>query len=127
MKSKNTGVASLSLLQEIFLTQESGSPALQVDSLPAELPGKPPQIPRSLQLRPREMSGERDHSHTITPHEPAAQVFLHAHRWGGHLAVQTWGSALRAQGMEALAKEREELPGQTQPQTAPREAPRHPG
>ena len=35
------------LLQEIFLTQESnpgigpGSPALQADSLPAELPGKP--------------------------------------------------------------------------------------
>ena len=34
----NTGVGSLSLLQVIFLTQ--GSPALQVDSLPAELPGK---------------------------------------------------------------------------------------
>ena len=41
-KPKNTGVGSLSLLQGIFLTQESnlGSPALQVDSLPAELPGK---------------------------------------------------------------------------------------
>ena len=36
-------VGSLSLLQRIFLTQESkpGSPALQADSLPAELPGKP--------------------------------------------------------------------------------------
>ena len=120
-------VASLSLLQEIFLTQELGSPALQAFSLPAELPGKPAQIPRSLQSRPRAMSGERDHPHAITPHEPAAQVLLRVHRWGGHLAVQTWGSALRAQGMEALAKEGEELPGQAQPQTAPREAPRHPG
>ena len=37
---KNTGVGSLSLLQRIFLTRlfEPGSPALQVDSLPAELP-----------------------------------------------------------------------------------------
>ena len=35
---KNTGVASLSLFQQIFLTQESA--ALQVDSSPAELPGK---------------------------------------------------------------------------------------
>ena len=39
-KPKNTGVGSLSLLQGIFLIQElnPGSPALQVDSLPAELP-----------------------------------------------------------------------------------------
>ena len=39
-KPKNTGVVSLSLLQQIFLTQEikPGSPALQEDSLPAELP-----------------------------------------------------------------------------------------
>ena len=42
-KPKNTGVGSLSLLQQIFQTQKSnlGSPALQADSLPAELPGKP--------------------------------------------------------------------------------------
>ena len=41
-KPKNTAVGSLSLLQWIFLTQESnwGSPALQVDSLPTELSGK---------------------------------------------------------------------------------------
>ena len=40
---QNTGVGSLSLLQWIFPTQESnqGSPALQVDSLPTELLGKP--------------------------------------------------------------------------------------
>ena len=44
-EAKNTGVGSLSLFQGIFLTQESsgggvgGSPALQADSLPAELPG----------------------------------------------------------------------------------------
>ena len=38
-KPKNTGVGSLSLLQRIFPNQESyrGSPALQADSLPAEL------------------------------------------------------------------------------------------
>ena len=36
-KPKNTGVGSLSLFQGI----EPGSPALQVASLPAELPGKP--------------------------------------------------------------------------------------
>ena len=100
-KPKNTGVGSLSLLQGIFLTQESnwgllhcrwilyrlshqgrprirewvacpfsrdlpdpgielGSPALQADSLPAELPGKPmgpgatkrirtPQLPPGIQ------------------------------------------------------------------------------
>ena len=38
-KPKNTGVGSLSLLQQIFPTQES--PALQVDYLPTELSGKP--------------------------------------------------------------------------------------
>ena len=37
--SMNAGVGTRSLLQEIFLTQESNwSPALQADSLPAELP-----------------------------------------------------------------------------------------
>ena len=40
-KPKNTEVGSLSLLQGTFLTQEWGSPALKVDSLPTELPGKP--------------------------------------------------------------------------------------
>ena len=35
----NTGMSSLSLLQGIFSTQ--GSPALQMDSSTAELPGKP--------------------------------------------------------------------------------------
>ena len=40
---KNTEVGSLSLLQGIFWSQESnwGSPALQADSLPAELSRKP--------------------------------------------------------------------------------------
>ena len=40
---QNTGVGSLSLLQWIVLTPgiELGSPALQADSLPTELPGKP--------------------------------------------------------------------------------------
>ena len=40
-KSKNTGVGSLALLQQIFLTKElkRGLPAMQADSLPAELPG----------------------------------------------------------------------------------------
>ena len=41
-KPKNTGVGSLSLLQQIFPIQESnGSPTLQATSLPIELPGKP--------------------------------------------------------------------------------------
>ena len=39
---QKTGVGSRSLLQGIFPTQGSNrSPALQADSLPAELPGKP--------------------------------------------------------------------------------------
>ena len=40
---KNTGLGSLSLFQGIFPDPgiEPGSPALQVDSFPAELPGKP--------------------------------------------------------------------------------------
>ena len=43
-KPKNPGVGSLSLLQWIFLTQESNwglSPTLQVNSLPTKLPGNP--------------------------------------------------------------------------------------
>ena len=46
-KPKNTGVGSLSLLQQIFPTQESnlGSPALQADSLPTELSGEPINTP----------------------------------------------------------------------------------
>ena len=41
-REAHTGVGSLSLLQQIFPTQESqGSPALQADSLPTELWGKP--------------------------------------------------------------------------------------
>ena len=39
-KAKNTGAGSLSLLWQI-LGMEPGSPALQVDSLPPELPGMP--------------------------------------------------------------------------------------
>ena len=43
MLQKNTGVGCHFLLQGIFPTQGSnpGSPALQVNSLPSELPGKP--------------------------------------------------------------------------------------
>ena len=37
-----TGVGSLSLLQRIFNPEiEPGSPAVQADCLPTELPGKP--------------------------------------------------------------------------------------
>ena len=39
---QNTGVGRHSLLQEIFPTQGLKPPALQEDSLPAELPGNPP-------------------------------------------------------------------------------------
>ena len=47
VKPKNTGVGSLSLLQGDFPDPgiEPGSPLLQVDSLPAELPGKPTEAP----------------------------------------------------------------------------------
>ena len=50
-KPKNIRVGSLSLLQGIFLTQESdpGSSALQGDSLPTELPGKPRLMLRTCQ------------------------------------------------------------------------------
>ena len=43
VKPKNTGVGTQSLLQGIFPTPRINleSAALQVDSLPAELPGKP--------------------------------------------------------------------------------------
>ena len=41
-KTKNTGVGSLFLLQDLPDPGiEPASPALQADSLPAELPGKP--------------------------------------------------------------------------------------
>ena len=42
-KPKNIGLGSLSLLQQIFLAQglNQSHPALQVDSLPIELLGKP--------------------------------------------------------------------------------------
>jgi len=39
--SKNTGVDCHALLQGIFPGIEPRSPALQADSLPSELPGKP--------------------------------------------------------------------------------------
>ena len=45
-EANNTGVGRLSVLEWIFLTQkiEVGFPALQGDSLPAELQGKPQEI-----------------------------------------------------------------------------------
>ena len=51
-KPNNIGVGSPALLQGIHLTQGSnhgdpGSPALQVGSLPAELPGKPDTLVKS--------------------------------------------------------------------------------
>ena len=50
-KSENIRVGSLSLLQGIFPTQETsrGSPALQMDSSLAELPGKSIIVSRELQ------------------------------------------------------------------------------
>jgi len=44
----NTGMGGLSLLQGIFLTQESNweAPALQADSLPTELSEKPSSFAR---------------------------------------------------------------------------------
>ena len=57
-KSMNTGVGSLSLLQGIFPTQ--GSPALQVDSLPAELPGKADQIKKNLKCHAKFFVGSKE-------------------------------------------------------------------
>ena len=54
----NTGVGSLSLLQGIFPTQ--GSPALQVDSLPAELPGKADQIKKTLKCHAKFFVGSKE-------------------------------------------------------------------
>ena len=50
-KPMNTGVGSLSFLQGIFPTPKPESPALQVDSLPAELPGKPNLDMREVKIR----------------------------------------------------------------------------
>ena len=52
-KPKNTGVGGLSLLQGIFLTQESrwGFPELHVDSLPTELSGKPRPSHNLIQIK----------------------------------------------------------------------------
>ena len=57
-KPKNTGVGSLSLLQGVFLTQESnlGSPALQADSLPAELPRKSREGEWEKKIKSRKMA-----------------------------------------------------------------------
>ena len=44
-KPMNTAVGNISLLEEIFPTQESNQgPTLHADSLPAELPGKPKNV-----------------------------------------------------------------------------------
>ena len=55
---QNTGVGSLSLLQGIFLEIEPRSPILQVDSLPAEPPGKPCVIYGKSRPRPVWIQGE---------------------------------------------------------------------
>ena len=54
---KNTGVGCHALLQGIFLTQgvEPEFPALQGDSLPAELPGKPAQALQILKIENSEI------------------------------------------------------------------------
>ena len=61
-KPKNTGVGSLSLLQQISPTPgiKPGPPALQVDSLPTELPGK-------------KSGGCNDHNHRQIREAPLAK------------------------------------------------------
>ena len=58
-KPKNTGVGSLSLLQG-DPGIEPGSPALQVDSLPAELPGKADQIKKNLKCHAKFFVGSKE-------------------------------------------------------------------
>ena len=66
---KNTGMGNLSPLQGIFPTQESlGSHALQADSLPSELPGKP--IPKKVNAK------ECSNYHTIVFISHASKVML---------------------------------------------------
>ena len=75
-KPKNTRIGSLSLLQGIFLTQvlELGSPALQANSLPAELPGKHFLIFTVLQTKPPSQRSVQFScsvvSNCLRPHEP---------------------------------------------------------
>ena len=58
---KNTGVGSLSLLQGIFPNPgiELGSPALQADSLPTELSGKPEAVKRKQGLLSPRQRGDK--------------------------------------------------------------------
>ena len=80
-KPKNTGVTSLSLLQQIFLAQES--PKLQADSLPTELSGKLAQT----------------HAHrvdnAIQPAHPLSSPSLPAFNLSQHQDLFQWVSSLR--------------------------------
>ena len=60
-KPKNTGVGSLSLLQQIDPGIELGSPVLQADSLPTGLSGKPYKYIIALKW-PREWGGSAGES-----------------------------------------------------------------
>ena len=70
---KNTGVGSHTLLQGIFPTQGSNprSPAVQVDSLPYEPPGKPK----------RTRTGSLSLSHRNSPAQEANWGLLHCKRF----------------------------------------------
>ena len=78
---QNTGVDSLSLLWGIFLTQvKPRSPALQADSLPVELPGKPHKLTVLLLLLLSHFSRVRL---CATP-----QTATHQAGVGGHFLLQ---------------------------------------
>ena len=53
---------------------ELGSPALQADSLPAELPGKPPTVPRMPSVTNRHAGDAQDHSES--PREKTEELHL---------------------------------------------------
>ena len=76
-KPKNTGVDSLSLFQGILLTQEWNwsSPALQADSLPAELPGKPLAEHRKLKMKRQPTEWEKIFVNSVTNKRVISKIY----------------------------------------------------
>ena len=101
---KNTGVDSLSLLQGIFLTQESnlGSPALQADSLPAEPQGKPKNTGVGrLALLQQIFLTEESNQGLLHRRQILYQLSYEGNKWslleGDLLSVSRWGSWILTQ------------------------------
>ena len=81
---KNTGVGCHAFLQGIFPTQglEPRSPLLQVDSLPAELPGK------SLQPTPGFLPGEFHRQSSLVGYSPWGHKESDTTEWLKHISVK---------------------------------------